>query len=68
MRLSTVIHQFFSKYLPYIKAVSPHTINAYRDTFKLFLPYAASYPPAITASKLALFKLRISRWKWCWTF
>jgi integrase/recombinase XerD len=43
MRLSTVIHQFFSKYLPYIKAVSPHTINAYRDTFKLFLPYAASY-------------------------
>ena len=43
MRLSSVIHQFFSKYLPYIKAVSPHTINAYRDTFKLFLPYAASY-------------------------
>ena len=43
MRLSSAIHQFFSKYLSYIKAVSPHTINAYRDTFKLFLPYAASY-------------------------
>jgi site-specific recombinase XerD len=43
MRLSAAIHQFFSKYLPYIKALSPHTIKAYRDTFKLFLPYAASY-------------------------
>jgi site-specific recombinase XerD len=43
MRLSTATHQFFSKYLPHIKAVSPHTIKAYRDTFKLFLPYAANY-------------------------
>jgi len=43
MRLSSVIHQFFSRYLPHIKAVSPHTVKAYRDTFKLFLPYAASY-------------------------
>ena len=43
MRLSSITHQFFSKYLPYIKAVSPHTIKAYRDTFKLFLPYAAKY-------------------------
>jgi site-specific recombinase XerD len=43
MRLSSVIHQFFSKYLPHIKAVSLHTIKAYRDTFKLFLPFAANY-------------------------
>jgi len=43
MRLSSVTHQFFSKYLPHIKAVSPQTIKAYRDTFKLFLPYAAKY-------------------------
>ena len=43
MRLSSVTHQFFSKYLPHIKAVSPHTIKAYRDTFKLFLPFAANY-------------------------
>jgi site-specific recombinase XerD len=43
MRLSSVIHQFFSRYLPHIKAVSPLTIKAYRDTFKLFLPYAANY-------------------------
>ena len=43
MRLSAAIHQFFNKYLPHIKALSPHTIKAYRDTFKLFLPYAANY-------------------------
>jgi len=43
MRLSTCIHQFFEKYLPRIKGVSTHTIKAYRDTFKLFLPFAANY-------------------------
>jgi site-specific recombinase XerD len=43
MRLASVIHQFFGKYLPHIKAASPRTIKAYRDTFKLFLPYAADY-------------------------
>jgi site-specific recombinase XerD len=43
MRLSSTIHQFFNKYLPHIKALSPHTVKSYRDTFKLFLPYAANY-------------------------
>lgn len=43
MRLSSLIHQFFEKYLPHIKAVSPNSIKAYRDTFKLFLPFAASH-------------------------
>jgi len=42
MRLSAAIHQFFSRYLPHIKALSPHTVKSYRDTFKLFLPYAAT--------------------------
>jgi site-specific recombinase XerD len=42
MRLSAFIHQFFDKYLPHIKGVSPNSIKAYRDTFKLFLPFAAS--------------------------
>ena len=42
MRLSAVIHQFFDKYLPHIKGVSPNSIKAYRDTFKLFLPFAAN--------------------------
>jgi integrase/recombinase XerD len=43
MRLSTCIHQFFEKFLPQIKGVSSHTIKAYRDTFKVFLPFAANY-------------------------
>lgn len=43
MRLSAFIHQFFEKYLPHIKGVSPNSIKAYRDTFKLFLPFAASH-------------------------
>jgi site-specific recombinase XerD len=43
MGLSAAIPQFFSRYLPHIKALSPHTVKAYRDTFKLFLPYAANY-------------------------
>jgi site-specific recombinase XerD len=43
MRLSSAIHQFFSKYLPHIRALSPHSIKAYRDSFKLFLPFAANY-------------------------
>jgi len=43
MKLSTCIHQFFGQYLPHIKGVSTHTIKAYRDTFKIFLPFAAKY-------------------------
>ena len=43
MKLSPLIHQFFNQYLLHIRGVSNHTIKAYRDTFKLFLPFAASY-------------------------
>ena len=43
MKLSTCIHQFFDKYLPHIKGVSTHTVRAYRDTFKLFLPFATKH-------------------------
>ena len=43
MKLSTCIHQFFDQYLPRIKGSSEHTVKAYRDTFKLFLPFAADY-------------------------
>ena len=43
MKLSACIHQFFDQYLPRIKGSSEHTIKAYRDTFKLFLPFAANY-------------------------
>lgn len=41
MKLSSCLHQFFDKYLPRIKGVSTHTIKAYRDTFRLLLPFAA---------------------------
>jgi integrase/recombinase XerD len=43
MKLSTCLHQFFDLYLPRIKGGSEHTRKAYRDTFKLFLPFAAEY-------------------------
>jgi site-specific recombinase XerD len=43
MKLSTCIRRFFDQYLLHIKGVSPHTVKAYRDTFKLLLPFAAQY-------------------------
>lgn len=43
MKLSPLIHQFFDQYLPHIKGGSPHTVKAYRDAFKLLLPFAAQY-------------------------
>jgi len=43
MKLSPVVHQFFNHYLPHIKGVSPYTIRAYRDAFKLFLHFAAKH-------------------------
>ena len=43
MRLSSCIRRFFDQYLPHIKGVSPHTVKAYRDTFRLLLPFAAKY-------------------------
>jgi len=42
MRLSPLIHQFFDQYLPHVKGVSHHTVKAYRDAFRLFLPFAAT--------------------------
>ncbi|MFH1350690.1 MAG: tyrosine-type recombinase/integrase [Pseudomonadota bacterium] len=43
MKLNSLVHQFFDHYLPHIKGVSHYTIKAYRDTFKLFLPFAAKH-------------------------
>jgi len=43
MKLTVCIHQFFDYYLPQIKGVSEDTIKSYRDTFTLFLPFAAQY-------------------------
>ncbi len=43
MKLSTCIHLFFDQYLPRIKGVSSNTVKSYRDTFKLFLRFAAKH-------------------------
>ncbi len=43
MNLTSCLHQFFGHYLPHVKGVSEHTVKAYRDAFKLFLPFAANY-------------------------
>jgi integrase/recombinase XerD len=43
MKLAPLLHEFFDRYLPYIKGTSPHTVKGYRDAFKLFLPFAANH-------------------------
>ena len=43
MKLNPLVRQFFNHYLPQIKGVSPYTIMAYRDVFKLFLPFVAGH-------------------------
>ncbi len=41
MKLSTGLNQLFVQYLPHIKGSSEKTIYAYRDNYRLFLPFAA---------------------------
>ena len=43
MILSKCIHQFFSQYLYRIRNMSDQTIKSYRDTFRIFLPFASKY-------------------------
>ena len=43
MKLSACLNQFFVQYLPRIKGSSQQTIHAYRDAYRLFLPFAADY-------------------------
>jgi len=43
MKLKACMYQFFGSYLPRIKGSGEQTIKAYRDAFKLFLPFAAQY-------------------------
>lgn len=43
MRLTSYIIKFFDQYLPHIKGCSPNTMKSYRDTMRLFLPFAAQY-------------------------
>lgn len=37
--LSSLVHYFFREYLPTHKGSSPNTVESYRETFKLFLPW-----------------------------
>jgi len=43
MKLAPLLHEFFDRYLLYIKGTSLHTIKGYRDAFKLFLSFAAKH-------------------------
>ena len=43
MKLSPLVRQFFDQYLPAIRGVSQQTIKSYRDAFRLFLLFAASF-------------------------
>ncbi|MBT7712966.1 MAG: tyrosine-type recombinase/integrase [Deltaproteobacteria bacterium] len=43
MKLSPLIRQFFDQYLPHIRGFSHETVRSYRDAFRLFLPFAASF-------------------------
>ena len=43
LKLSTCIHQFFAQYLLRIKGSSRQTTKTYRDTFTLFVPFAAKH-------------------------
>jgi site-specific recombinase XerD len=56
MKLSTCLIEFFSHYLPRIKGVSKRTIENYRLTFTLFLPFAAQYF-SVKVSSLQLYHL-----------
>lgn len=43
MNLTECLLQFFNQYLSGVKGASINTAKAYRDTFTLFLPFAAQH-------------------------
>ena len=43
MKLTECLLKFFDQYLTRLKGASKHTVKTYRDTFTLFLPFAAQY-------------------------
>lgn len=55
--LSRALHEFFMDYLPQQRAMSPHTIQSYRDSIKLLLQFAAGKnadPSCLTAETLTV--------------
>ena len=43
LKLYNCIYEFLLRYLPKIRGVSHNTIDNYRDTLALFLPFCAQY-------------------------
>lgn len=43
MSFQDSVCRYFTEYLPDIKGVSPETIKAYKETFRLFLNFSSSY-------------------------
>lgn len=52
MKLSDCVRRFFKYYLPKVKGSSDLTIRTYKDTFKLFIPYASRYAGSKNGSVL----------------
>ena len=58
--LSRALHGFFMDYLPQQRAMSPHTIQSYRDSIKLLLQFAAGKnadPSCLTAEALTVARI-----------
>jgi site-specific recombinase XerD len=55
--LALALHGFFTDYLPRQRALSPHTLQSYRDSLKLLLQFAAgkkSDPSQLTVAQLSV--------------
>jgi integrase/recombinase XerD len=55
--LAMAVHGFFTDYLPRQRALSPHTLQSYRDSLKLLLQFAAGTkgdPSQLTVAQLSV--------------
>ncbi len=43
MKLTRCVSLFLTRYLPDIRGVSPNTVACYKNTFRIFIPYASRY-------------------------
>jgi site-specific recombinase XerD len=58
--LALVLHSFFIDYLPQQRALSPNTLQSYRDSLKLLLQFAAGSkgdPSQLTVTELSIEKM-----------
>ncbi len=49
MKLVDCVALFLTRYLTDIRGLSPNTVKSYKDTFRVFIPYAAGYLSKKTA-------------------